>query len=108
MRASLVWLGTLGGCCERAWNAYPMDAEPDWQCRTGTEAGYDLYGWDCTTDPDDGEERHVVVYAWTASFSCKKAEKETAACGELTQIEEDEASSLGEHCEEPPDSMQWD
>jgi len=96
----------LTGCCARPWNAVDMPETPDWQCRTGGEAGYDVYGWDCVSY--EGADQHVVVSAWTASFSCEAPTVETAPCGDLTAIEEELAAELGEDCTPPPGTMTWD
>lgn len=92
----------LSACCAKPWTAYPMDTPPDAQCRVGAAThGYDLYVWDCV----DGE--HVVLGYYSAEMSCEDAQRQTAACGELTEWEVTYADQLGENCEAPPASMGW-
>jgi hypothetical protein len=91
------------GCCTKPWDAQPMGTAPDAQCRVGQSThGYDLYVWDCVDD------EHVVVSFYSAEMSCAQPEKESVACGELTDLEVEFASQLGEACEAPPDSLFWE
>lgn len=98
----MLLLAFLAACCQKPWSAFPMDSPPDAQCRVGASThGYDLYVWDCVDD------EHVVLGYYSAEMSCANAEKQTAACGELTEWETEYAEQLGEACEAPPSSMEW-
>lgn len=80
-----------------------MDTVPDEQCRVGASvSGYDLYIWDCV------DNEHVVVSFYSSEMSCSVPEKETTACGELTELETTYAEELGENCQSPPDSLVWE
>ncbi len=80
-----------------------MDTTPDSQCRVGASThGYDLYIWDCVDD------EHVVISFYSAEMTCSTPEKETTACGELTELETQYAEQLGDNCESPPSQLVWE
>lgn len=78
-----------------------MPSPPDRQCRTGGEAGYDFYIWECL------EGDHVVIGRYTSNATCGDPQMHSVPCGELTDWELEYESELGEDCEPPPESLQW-
>ena len=98
----LLPLALLAGCCQRPWQKFEMADPPDAECRVGESThGYDLYLWECV------EGEHVVLGFYSAEMSCADAEKQSAACGELTEWETTYADQLGAACEAPPEGMRW-
>jgi hypothetical protein len=103
-----IFVLVLSACCPRPWDAQPMEAPPDEQCRVGESThGYDLYLWDCVEN-DDGEPVHVVVSFYSSEMSCDYPEKTEVPCGETTELEDEFADQLGENCVLPPESLRWE
>lgn len=78
-----------------------MSSPPDRSCRSGSPAGYDLYIWNC-----DGNLR-TVIYQYSGEMSCQEPQKETAACGALTPIEQKLGDAAGPSCPAVPESVRW-
>lgn len=98
----LLLLLLLVGCCSRPWQTFDMPSPPDRSCRTnGGVSGYDVYIWKCVNN------QKVVISQYTAEMSCKKAQKETVACGQLTPLEKTLGELVKEGCSEVPESQQW-
>ena len=75
-------LAPLSACAPEPWVEHPMEVAPDRSCRTGGHAGHDVYTWYC-----HGGRHVVVVQHCSALLGCRRAQKETAPCGELTPFE---------------------
>lgn len=96
----------LNGCCSNSWDKFAMQVAPDYSCRTGADGGYDFYVWDCH------QNQRIVIYKWTASFSCREPQRETVGCGATTSIEDkigfrlDKTNPNGK-CGKIPDNLQW-
>lgn len=71
----------LSSCAASPWVKYPMKVKPDRSCYTGSEAGSVAYTWECY------EGERVVIYQNQSGFYTWPAQKETVACGSLTEIE---------------------
>ena len=78
-----------------------MATSPDRQCRTGTEAGYDVYIWECI-----GGER-VVLSSYSSPISCSQPVEEKVACGKVTSIETRLGAEVGPGCTLPPSGYRW-
>ncbi|RLB52519.1 MAG: hypothetical protein DRJ42_14655 [Deltaproteobacteria bacterium] len=103
MRALLILFTVMifTGCSSAPWEDYPTSTPPDRQCRTGHEAGHDVYLWDCL------EGRHIAVFQYcTGMMGCQEPEKETSSCGELTPMETRFAEELT-RCVELPPERRW-
>ena len=104
MKASLGSLSIvfgLAGCSPDPWVAYPSSKAPDQQCRTGGEAGYDVYLWYCV-----GGHRIAVFQYCTGMTGCRDPEKQVSACGAKTSIERELARELSA-CKLPPTTRRW-
>jgi len=90
----------LTGCEPDPWQAFPLSAEPDRQCRTGHEQGYDVYVWRCLKG-----QRIAVFQRCNALFGCTPTERQSARCGSTTPIERE--LKLTDPCEPVPAAQRW-
>jgi hypothetical protein len=91
----------LLGCTAKPWDVHPIPVAPDRTCRTGSDAGYDVWIWECHQD------RKTVVRQFCGGLiGCKDAEREDVACGEVTTFEREIAAELVE-CRPVPDERLW-
>jgi len=94
--AALVLSALALACASLPWVSHPMPRPPDRSCRTGGGVGHDIYTWDCI----DGE--HVVISRYCGGFvGCQEPQRELAACGQPTQLEQRLAMYL-EDCPASP------
>jgi len=91
-------LAAVTGCCSESWVKFPVMQGPDLSYRTGADGGYDVYIWNCMNN------RRVVIYKFTASFTCREPEKQTSQCGEITPIEAELKDTSKRRV---PDSLLW-
>lgn len=100
----LAWILALGlsltGCEPDPWQTFPIGVEPDQQCRTGHETGYDVYLWHCYQS-----QRVAIFRHCSAFFGCDPSERQTAACSSTTPIERD--LKLQERCDAVPVAVRW-
>ncbi len=91
-------LGLLTACTDDPWTKYPMPSPPDKQCRTGHEAGYSLYIWECH------EDQRIVILQYGTFLMRREPEKQTSTCGEKTSIERKLANKA---CKPFPPGRPW-
>jgi hypothetical protein len=99
-RAWVLLLGLVAGCNPHAWAAHPMSTPPDRTCRVGVESVWDVYIWECVRD------QRVVVAQFGTYFGPHEAEKEVAACGAKTSLEE-KILGQGARCDPVPSTFEW-
>src|ERR1700733_10728611 len=83
----VVWLAykvvtRATSCMRDPWKTYPMDTPPDITCRVGSVAGWNVWVWKCV----DGER--VAIGKHSAEMVTSAPEKDTAACGTVTALEQ--------------------
>ena len=99
--APLLALGLLlTGCEPDPWQSFPLSVEPDQQCRTGTEQGYDVYLWHCHQG-----QRTAIFRRCSALFGCNSTQRQTVRCGSATPIERE--LKLSDHCDPVPATLRW-
>ncbi len=79
----VVFAFILTNCASKPWKKFSIDANPDKTCWTGSEAGYEVYVWDCHNS------EHIVVYQWQASLYSFPSKMEKVSCGEKTKFEKE-------------------
>jgi hypothetical protein len=85
--AVVLWLAyqvvtKAASCARDPWKTYPMDSPPDITCRVGSVAGWNVWIWTCV----DGER--VAIGKHSAEMYSGAPEKDTAACGTVTALEQ--------------------
>lgn len=88
LRAALVLVALLvSACCSEPWRKHPEPTRPDEQYSIGGSVhGYDVYVWHCLRDA------RVVVYQYSAEWTCQSAVRETAPCDGTTAFEQTHAT----------------
>jgi hypothetical protein len=99
--AACAWLGYafLVQSGPESWKKFPMSSPPGQQCRSGAEAGYDVFVWECH------EGKRVAIYQYSTPLSRRQPVREETPCGGRTPIEE--RLKLMNECEPPPEGLRW-
>jgi hypothetical protein len=98
---ALALISVASGCAPKAWKTHPMSTPPDRSCRTGSDAGHDVWIWEC----QDGE--HTVIWQFCGGLvGCREAERQDVPCDTTTPYEEEHADEL-DACRPVPDSQIW-
>lgn len=72
----------ITACATAPWKNHKISTQPDVSCWTGSEAGYELYIWNCLNN------EHVVVYQWQAGLYTYPSQIEKTQCGKQTEFED--------------------
>ena len=88
------------GCEPEPWQSFPLNTEPDQQCRTGHEQGYDVYLWHCHQ-----HQRIAIFRRCSALTGCAPSERQSVSCGSATPIEHE--LKLKDHCDPIPATVRW-
>lgn len=83
MSIKLIFISFLcfSGCAQAPWKKFAINQFPDSTCWTGSEAGYEIYAWECF----NGE--HFIVYQWQTGLFSYPSKIEKTKCGALTPFE---------------------
>lgn len=68
-------------CASPPWVKHQMDVMPDISCKTGSEAGYNIYIWKCFKDKKN------VIFQKSAGLYSLPAQKQIAECAGETDFE---------------------
>lgn len=88
----------FSGCATAPWVKHQMGVMPDISCQTGSEAGYNIYIWNCY------KNRKNVIYQKSAGLYSFPAQKQIVECGAETDFEKEIelSSKSAEICKRKP------